>query len=526
MGSLTHVCVWDNHRWIQVTADEAAKMHPGGTVSANSRIFICELCGQGVTFTNGPVRERYFRHSRGEDDKSCPERTHGKDYQPAIFQAGDHSLPLRVRQNGNSGYYKFEIGFIRVPSALLHLADNKTITIAADAAKNSFHYDFDRLEEDKITYLDVGNVPATSYSVTVDTALRSYWPHCVDGIDEPGALFDERTGRLLVRDSDISAHHSYLFFTKESLDLGALFCGIQYTPLKSCGRWNVYSIRVTEYSGDAAKFFLQYHYRLTGSPIYIQPVWPLYRKTPYLIEHNRDFLYLYINGDLRENTPGRPVTKVFPSADYVRQKPCYDGNGRPQGSILHVQCNERQQIISIGRTDVLQFTYFWKMPLSEVTKPPVCKITDCHGKNMAGGICSSLPERQILLVTPSYDGEAVIRKKEKLYEKRALKAGQTTEFSVAFGMDIAILQGLDVVYSISFQHPTIAADSEKVWIAKLNHCSGYKMKFTEVSGRMMAELMRGPEMKKWLERQRQLGYIREDALKLLKYYSVHGRQHA
>ena len=51
MASLTHVCVWSEHGWKKITANEAARLHPGGTVSAASGLFMCELCGQYVILT-------------------------------------------------------------------------------------------------------------------------------------------------------------------------------------------------------------------------------------------------------------------------------------------------------------------------------------------------------------------------------------------------------------------------------------------------------------------------------------------
>lgn len=60
MASLTHVCMWHGNSWQAITAEEAAKLHPGGTVSAYSGLFMCELCGQYVILTDGDIRKRYF----------------------------------------------------------------------------------------------------------------------------------------------------------------------------------------------------------------------------------------------------------------------------------------------------------------------------------------------------------------------------------------------------------------------------------------------------------------------------------
>ena len=33
MASLTHVCMWSDNGWKRITAEQAARLHPGGTVS-------------------------------------------------------------------------------------------------------------------------------------------------------------------------------------------------------------------------------------------------------------------------------------------------------------------------------------------------------------------------------------------------------------------------------------------------------------------------------------------------------------
>lgn len=69
MASLTHVCVWSDNGWKRITAEQAARLHPGGTVSAHSGLFMCELCGQYVSLTDGERQTRHFRHSAYEKAK-------------------------------------------------------------------------------------------------------------------------------------------------------------------------------------------------------------------------------------------------------------------------------------------------------------------------------------------------------------------------------------------------------------------------------------------------------------------------
>ncbi|MCD8049984.1 MAG: hypothetical protein LUG52_10435 [Clostridia bacterium] len=103
MVSLTHVCMWSDNGWKSVTAEEAAKLHPGGHASANSGLFMCELCGQYVTLTRGDKRKSYFKHSASEANKDCPERT---------FAAG-RSIPYDEQEHdfANPCYKRIRIFF-------------------------------------------------------------------------------------------------------------------------------------------------------------------------------------------------------------------------------------------------------------------------------------------------------------------------------------------------------------------------------------------------------------------------------
>ena len=153
MASLTHVCMWQNNGWKNITADEAARLHPGGGVSAHSGLFMCELCGQYVLLTDGNYQRRHFRHSSAEKSKDCPERTTAA-YVPMVYGISDHELPLRIK-NVTKDYFEFEMGFIPVPDNLFS-RNNKIIVESTDYGRNSYIYSSERLNVDGVTYLSVG----------------------------------------------------------------------------------------------------------------------------------------------------------------------------------------------------------------------------------------------------------------------------------------------------------------------------------------------------------------------------------
>lgn len=68
--ALTHVSMkYGDSGWKHVTAEEAEALFPKQSVPAGTRQFICECCGQYVSFTKDGINVRHFKHSRGEEDK-------------------------------------------------------------------------------------------------------------------------------------------------------------------------------------------------------------------------------------------------------------------------------------------------------------------------------------------------------------------------------------------------------------------------------------------------------------------------
>lgn len=150
MASLTHVCMWSDNGWKRITAEQAARLHPVGTVSAHSGLFMCELCGQYVILTDGDIRIRYFKHSAYEKSKDCPERTFGAGYSIS-YGSQEHDLPIRITSVSSSSF-SFEVGLIRAP--ISSLGKDFCIEIKPKGAFDiPYVYTKERLNYDSITYL-------------------------------------------------------------------------------------------------------------------------------------------------------------------------------------------------------------------------------------------------------------------------------------------------------------------------------------------------------------------------------------
>lgn len=428
MASLTHVCVWSKNGWKRITPEEVAREHSRGGVSARSGIFMCSLCGQYVTFFNGRVQAPHFRHSSAEADKSCPERmyVHGYDY---TYAAGEHELPIRIVNVTDYGF-EFELGLLAVPRIVLNQQEKKNVTvIPSDKAMTPFVYSFERLNAESITYVSIGEYPCESYTViSSDEIEKTYWPRVVEGIKRSGSLFSGETGRMLTDDADVVVGKCYyLLSTRRPYDI---YNGISIkTVLKKSASWTTWylsKVSVIDFTESAAKFFLNYHCRLTSDPISIQPIWPVYVQSPYIIQNSGETTWFHIRGQ-GVQSQGEIVTKTYPAAPMLY----YTSD---EGKVYSIEINERQQLYNDRRCGALfykgyvlgnalethQRTYLWhysgqvldsQMKEVHLYLPPEdYKIPDKQGKNVIRPCYLDIKNGFINFRDDSDDGKPNIRK--------------------------------------------------------------------------------------------------------------------
>lgn len=105
--ALTHVSMkYGDSGWKHVTAEEAEVLFPKQSVPAGTRQFICECCGQYVSFTKDGINVRHFKHSRGEEDKTCEERV-ARNAECEIVQYNTYDFPpaFSLRRHGLQSFY-------------------------------------------------------------------------------------------------------------------------------------------------------------------------------------------------------------------------------------------------------------------------------------------------------------------------------------------------------------------------------------------------------------------------------------
>lgn len=507
MASLTHVAIWTQNGWKRISPEAAGRIYPYGKVSANCKTFMCELCGQYVSFAfNGYTY--YFMHNLAEEDKNCPERTFGHGYNYS-YTAGEHELPIKIKLTEPAGF-ELELGLIPVPQELVKDQTDKKITISSTQSDDlNYIYSFDRLNSDAITYLPIGTIPCSQYELSAPEEIQSgYWPKQVRGVPSKGAVFDGRSKRILPEDADVTVGKEYYLMVPYEIYREYADVTIRFVTKQGTGWhvWYLYSIVASDMTRQAAQFFLHYSCRLTKEPITIQPIWPVYIQSPYIIRHREDPVWLHIKGR------GDITTKPYPAANMT-----YYPAG--QEIIYAINSNIRQQMISVGRANVLEYTYLWKDNLDVKTKNVEIEVLDKNGTPLDSGIRHQLPVDNFVRVKAPYDGSILVKENGFTIEKRPLKPQSETEVDdIRFGKEIIITQGLDIVWSAQFQQERRQENGlrEQEFLELLRQSHARKISIPHTLSAIVPKLKEYPKIKKWLFGKMRSGYIEEDALKNLK----------
>lgn len=505
MASLTHVCVWSDNGWKRITAEQAARLHPGGTVSAHSGLFMCELCGQYVSLTDGAVQTRHFRHRAHEKSKNCPERIFGSGYSIS-YNSHEHDLPIRI-VGVSASSFRFEIGLIRAP--ISSLSSDFRIEIRPKGVLDvSYVFTKERLNHDSITYLPIGEKPFETYSLNLQNGnnkLYEFWPTEIKGIDPEGTLFEKTSGKKLTYDADVEIETEYYLLKRGHFHrrTGSSI-RIQEIVQKQFGweTWILYVISVSAFNAETARFYLDLHCRLTDHPVSLQPVWPLFVEGNYIVTHSQDNMYMLVEGNVA-------TIKTFPSATV-----CQLNHNVSYPKLYKVHCSSRQQLISAGRTQPLKYTYFWKEPLNRVGPSPAILVTDLSGSEIESGESNTLPHNKTLLFKSTFDGELIISSNSRIVEKRKIFADKTLELDgLSYDISVQVIIGLDVVWEIDFKkQQTVITNDEAEIFKQISNTSGAFIPAPHSLRNILSGMGHYPQICQWIRQ-----CIKEDSINEQSY---------
>lgn len=404
--TLKHVLTWNESQksWGYIKAEEAAAVFKR-SVKAHERVFICELCGQSVSLTQGGSVIAHFRHDRAEDIKNCPERAEvgvSADHSPDAF-----SLPLKLEYDAYAQAFSLHLGLIfptNLPTTddkffIASLNDNGQSYLRPDA------YCFSRYRGKTIDYERL--IPADTYRLTVPAHLKSLlrWPEAITGVSlAAGTVFDGTNGKRIPADGDIEVGKDYLLLIdrwspKKNLSLQQSQAGlhIEELPLNmsnSLSKWGLFRIRADDNSFAAAAFFMAFGLRLTKEPVQLFPLWPLTVKRPYTILSCTPCVHFFAQGQNTRNhmLPGDNQLQGHTTSDVPH--------------IVTARIVPPRSLLSAGRRTVLKYTFLEQQPLPK-TQPEVNGLLHWHTINeepvSEEALTCRVPQ-DTLIVISAYDG--------------------------------------------------------------------------------------------------------------------------
>lgn len=515
MATLNHVCIWSEHEhgWRRIDVYEALKIFPGG-VSANSKVLMCELCGQYVTLANGRINTAYFRHSSSEANKNCPERA---DITTRKIGYEQYEFPIRIKDI-TSKSFQFDIGLTR--DFLDKLDTDSKVSINTDNIKQKFEYAQERFNLNGITYLSVGNKPSENYRIYYNEKMRNKVKECwldVKGIDPKGTLFKKTSGRKLKTDADVTVGKEYYLLKKGRIscwEYGYGDSGVQVTETARInthlGLWILYTVLAEEMTKEAGNFFLQYHCRLTDRPVKLRPIWPLYIEENYIIHTNQDDIWIAAEGNVSELTcyPYNVTEPFYVKKDLLE--------------LYKVSCLTKQQQISAGRSSAFEFLYVQKSEFVKPNKSPKFSVRDVKDQMVQSGIQNQLPELGILRIKVPYDAELKVSHNNSLINIIKCRANKiATLDGLRFGDSVQIFIGLDCIWNVEFKQENVQIpDIEIKLLKQLKDSRGPLIKTPHALNNILYKMNGYPKITEWIRKCLRSKKIYRNAYLILKDFCI------
>lgn len=212
--------IYGNGKETVVNADNI----DGRTISYKEKRFICEYCGEYVTFVAaGKVRKKHFRHSSVSESSNLCELKSSLNENYSIYER--KGLALYIKNKNNDDNYEIFIGFSNVDAQKYDALINENLAVTIRGNKSSSNYCLYRFNENNFNknQLSLKKIDFFSdkyiieYSTEkMNNILRKFWGEEIEGIRENGALFyyNESGGKKIRINEDISNNEEYLYLGK------------------------------------------------------------------------------------------------------------------------------------------------------------------------------------------------------------------------------------------------------------------------------------------------------------------------
>lgn len=434
MTGLTHVCIRDNeYGWRRITVEEASEMF-STTVSANERYFICELCGQYVTFTKEGGMSRHFRHSRGEENKDCEERTEQYNRYPK-YQYGCFDFPIKLLlENGSIGF------LMGVPKAAM--PERNFFVRISGTTTHTFNMK-ERRQDNGITWLPLQQDISPKYTVDTGDEMFYNWPNTIPGINPLGTMFDSRGNKILHEDDEVEVGKDYYLVTNRYAHEDARDISIKRLAQKTIGgtTWRVYTVRAKAFSPDSVRYFILYKLHLSKKPIDLQVIWPMTVEEGVITYHNTGSLYIAYNSNEKITLDMMPY-----SAQAVQ---------KDMGGYFQVQTTGLQNLVAYKGNNGLRSSsnhlMLWKRSFKRTANIPTVGIFDKNNELLMEETYAHLPPRNEIIISARYDGTITHKSQSRIKLVQTIKGGDRYTLSVSMGDTVEVTQGCDIIRKIVFK---------------------------------------------------------------------------
>lgn len=195
----------------------------GKTISYKEKRFICEYCGEYVTFvTEGKVMKKHFRHSNSNESSKLCELKSSLNESYSIYER--KGLALYIKNKNNSIYEMF-VGFSNIDTIKYDALINENLTVTIKGNKSRSNYCLYRFNENNFykNQLSLKKIDFFSdkYKIEYSTEkmnniLKKFWGEEIEGIRERGALFyyNKNGGKKIRVNEDITNNEEYLYLGK------------------------------------------------------------------------------------------------------------------------------------------------------------------------------------------------------------------------------------------------------------------------------------------------------------------------
>ena len=329
-------------------------------------------------------------------------------------------------------------------------------------------------------------------------------------------MFEKSSGKKLLYDADVEIEKEYYLLKRGDIDKHSRSSiRIQKITQKQFGRetWILYIVSASAFNEEAARFYLDFHCRLTDQPVSVQPVWPLFTEGNYIVKHSRNNLYMLVEGNVSE-------VKTFPPTA-VRQLSV----NTSQIKLYEISCSDRQQLISAGRIQPLQYTYFWKEPLDQIggisrnfSNPIFLVLRLFLARTILFHITKTLRFKS------DFDGEIIIYNNHRVIEKRKISADTYIELDgISYGLSVQVVIGLDVLWQTDFKKKMSTVGNDEIELLKqITNVTGISIPVPHSLRNILIGMRHYPKICQWIRKCIKNGTINKQSYRRLQdaYHSM------